>query len=175
LPAAKPNILSSFIGTPQEIELFGSGQNFRGCAEEGCDVVAMLNQDMTEYTAGYTFRNITPKSGMIITYADASLTSFRRRIVDAYTDTEAKDSKCGYACSDHASATRAGNSRAFVFEGEMQTAYRNIHTVNDTVLKVNLAHMVEHARLVMGFVVELAFAALWTAMGTFPLLKFSHP
>jgi leucyl aminopeptidase len=105
---------------------------------------------------------MTPKFGVITDNTDAPLTNFTRRIIEAYTDTEAIDSICGYACSDHASATRAGYPSAFVFEDEMGTmnGYRSIHTANDTIEKLDFAHMVEHARLVVGFVVELAFAAL---------------
>jgi leucyl aminopeptidase len=120
----------------------------------------MLNQDMTGYTAGYTLRNMTPMFGIIITYTDAFLTNSRRRIMDAYKDTEAKESRCSYTCSDHASATGAGYPSAFVFEGEVQAAYQKIHAVNEIIDKVDLAHMIKHARLVVGFVVELASAAL---------------
>jgi leucyl aminopeptidase len=38
----------------EEVGLLGSGHIFRTYAEEGCDIVAMLNQDMIGYTAGYT-------------------------------------------------------------------------------------------------------------------------
>jgi leucyl aminopeptidase len=122
----------------------------------------MLNQDMTGYTAGYTSRNMPPKFRIIRDNTDVSLTNFTRKIIEAYTDTEAGDSECGYACSDHASATRAGYPSAFIFEGEMHTVNDNsyIHTAQDTFDKVNFTHMVEHARLVVGFVAELAFAAL---------------
>jgi leucyl aminopeptidase len=146
----------------EEVGLLGSGHVFRTYAEEGRDIVAMLNQDMTGYTAVYTSHNMTPKFGVITDNTDASLTNFTRRNIEAYTDTVAIDSICGYACSDHASATRAGYPSAIVFEGGMGTVndYRLIHTANGTIEKLDFAYMVEHARVVVGFVVELAFAAL---------------
>jgi leucyl aminopeptidase len=146
----------------EEVGLLGSGHIFRTYSEEGRNIVAMLNQDMTGYTAGYTSHNMTPKFGVITNNTDASLTNFTRGIKEAYTDIEAIDSICGYACSDHASATRAGYPSAFVFKGEMGTVndYRSIHTANDTIEILDFAHIVEHARFVVGFVVELAFAAL---------------
>jgi leucyl aminopeptidase len=122
----------------------------------------MLNQDMTGYTAGYTTHNMTPKFGIITDNTDVALTTFARRIIKAYTSTEAGDSECGYGCSDRVSATKAGYPSTFIFEGEMHTVNDNpyVHTSADTIEKVDFAHMLEHARLVVGFVVELAFAAL---------------
>ncbi|KAF2833846.1 Zn-dependent exopeptidase [Ophiobolus disseminans] len=146
----------------EEVGLLGSGNIFRSYADEGRDISAMLNQDMTGYTAGYTSHNMTPKFGLVTDNVDASLTNFTRRIIKTYTDTEAGDTQCGYACSDHASATRAGYPSAFVFEGEMHGVNDNpyVHSADDTIEKVDFEHMVEHAKLVVGFVVELAFAKL---------------
>lgn len=146
----------------EEVGLLGSGNIFRSYAESNRDVVAMLNQDMTGYTAGYTSRNMTPKFGIVTDNTDASLTDFARRIIRAYTKTEAADTECGYACSDHASATRAGYPSAFVFEGEMHGPNDNpyVHSANDTIEKIDFEHIIEHSKLVVGFVIELAFAAL---------------
>jgi leucyl aminopeptidase len=132
----------------EEIGLLGSGNIFRSYADEGRDIVAMLNQDMTGYTAGYTSHNMTPKFGVVTDNTDASLTDFARRVIRAYTNTEAGDTECGYGCSDHVS------------EGEMHTVNDNpyVHTADDTIDTVDFAHMIEHARLVVGFVIELAFA-----------------
>lgn len=146
----------------EEIGLLGSGNVFRGYAEEGRDIAAMLNQDMTGYTGGYAAHNMTPKFGLVTDNTNPSLNNFTRRIIEAYTGVEAGDTECGYGCSDHVSATRAGYPSTFVFEGEMRTVNDNpyIHTANDTIEKLNFTHMVEHARLVVGFAVELAFANL---------------
>jgi leucyl aminopeptidase len=108
-PAANPNKTIKFHWyAAEEVGLLGSGHIFRTYAEEGCDIVAMLNQDMIGYTAGYTSHNMTPKFGVMTDNTDASLTNFTRRIIEAYTDTEEIDPICGYACSDHTSATRTG-------------------------------------------------------------------
>lgn len=122
----------------------------------------MLNQDMTGYTAGYAAHNMTPKFGVVTDNTDAPLTDFMRRVIREYTSTEAADTQCGYACSDHASATRAGFPSAFVFEGEMHGVNDNpyVHSAKDTVETVDFGHVMEHARMVVGFVVELTFAAL---------------
>jgi leucyl aminopeptidase len=146
----------------EEVGLLGSGRIFRSYAEEGVDVVAMLNQDMTGYTAGYTSHNMTPKFGIVTDRTDPALTNFTRLIIDAYTDTEAADTQYGYGCSDHDSATRAAYPSAFVFEGEMGAVNDNpyIHSAEDTIEKIDFGHVMEHAKLVIGFVMELAFAKL---------------
>jgi leucyl aminopeptidase len=146
----------------EEVGLLGSGAIFRAYAKDGVDVVAMLNQDMTGYTSGYRSNNMTPKFGIVTDRTDASLTSFTRLIINAYTDVEGVDTQCNYGCSDHDSATRAGYPSAFIFEGEMHGVNDNpfVHSAEDTVEKVDFGHVMEHAKLVVGFVLELAFAQL---------------
>lgn len=146
----------------EEAGLLGSGNVFRSYAEEGHDIAAMLNQDMTGYTGGYTSKNMMPKFGIITDYTDTALKNFTRRVIEAYTDAETGDSVCGYGCSDRVSATRAGYPSAFIFEGEMRTVNDKpyVHTAKDTIEKLDFLHMLEHARMVVGFVVELAFAKL---------------
>ncbi|KAF2019866.1 Zn-dependent exopeptidase [Aaosphaeria arxii CBS 175.79] len=144
----------------EEGGLLGSQAIFNSYSSSGRDVKAMLNQDMTGYTQGYKSAGLTPKFGVITDNVNAALTAFTKRVITAYTSVGFADDRCGYACSDHASATRAGYPSAMIFESEM--AYENpyIHTTSDTINRVDFAHMVEHAKLVVGFVVELAFAAL---------------
>lgn len=120
----------------------------------------MLNQDMTGYTAGYTSAGLSPKFGVINDYVSASLTAFTKKVITAYTTTGFVDDKCGYACSDHASANRAGFPSVMIYESEMKYENPYIHTASDTINRLDFAHMLEHARLVVGFVVELGFAAL---------------
>ncbi|KAF1850018.1 Zn-dependent exopeptidase [Cucurbitaria berberidis CBS 394.84] len=146
----------------EEVGLLGSGNIFRSYAEQKRDIAAMLNQDMTGYTAGYKSRNMTPKFGLVTDNTNALLNNFTRRVIKAYTKTEVADTECGYACSDHTSATRAGYPSAFVFEGEMHGPNDNpyVHTANDTIETIDFEHTVEHAKVVVGFVVELAFADL---------------
>lgn len=120
----------------------------------------MLNQDMTGYTQGYRSAGLTPKFGVITDNVNTALTNFVRRIISAYTSVGTGDDRCGYACSDHASATRAGYPSAMIFESEMEYENPYIHTAQDTINRVDFTHMVEHAKLVVGFVVELAFASL---------------
>jgi leucyl aminopeptidase len=144
----------------EEAGLLGSQAIFNSYSSSRRTVNAMLNQDMTGYTAGYTSKGLSPKFGVITDNVSASLTAFTKKVITAYTNTAYADDKCGYACSDHASANRAGFPSVMIYESEM--AYENpyIHTAQDTIDRVDFAHALEHARLVVGWVVELGFATL---------------
>ena len=65
---------------------------------------------------------------------------------------------CGYACSDHASAARAGYPAAFAIESEFSLSNNHLHSDNDLVGYISFDHMEEHARLTVGLVYELAYA-----------------
>lgn len=67
--------------------------------------------------------------------------------------------KCGYACSDHASASKAGYPSAFVIESDFKYSDDKIHSTQDKVEYLNFDHMLQHARLTLGLVYELAFAS----------------
>ncbi|KAF1955536.1 putative leucine aminopeptidase 1 [Byssothecium circinans] len=144
----------------EEGGLLGSQAIFSSYGSAGRNIVGMLNQDMTGYTAGYRNAGLSPKFGVITDNTNAALNAFTKRVITAYTSTGYADDMCGYGCSDHASATRYNYPSAMIFESEM--AYENpyIHTASDTIDRIDFAHVLEHARLTVGFAVELAFAAL---------------
>jgi len=77
-----------------------------------------------------------------------------------YTTIPYVESKCGYACSDHGSASKAGYPSAFVFESAFEDDNKAIHTAEDTIEKLSFDHMIEHGKLTVGFAYELAFANL---------------
>ncbi|KAK2842926.1 hypothetical protein FQN49_005979 [Arthroderma sp. PD_2] len=135
----------------EEAGLLGSQAIFQQYQQEGKEVVAMLNQDMTGY--GETM-------GVITDNTDSGLTTFTKMILDAYTSAQYADSECGYACSDHASANEAGYPAAFVYEAVVGQDNPAIHSPEDTIEKLDPAKMVEHGKLVVGFIYELAFASL---------------
>ena len=64
----------------------------------------------------------------------------------------------GYACSDHASARKAGYPSAFVIESEFEDSDKRIHTTLDTLDVLSFDHMLQHAKLTLGAAYELAFA-----------------
>lgn len=74
-------------------------------------VMAVLHFDMTGY------RGKSDSMGVITDYVDKDLTKFLKSIISQYTNKNILESKCNYACSDHASYTKAGFRSAFPFEG----------------------------------------------------------
>jgi leucyl aminopeptidase len=70
------------------------------------------------------------------------------------------ETKCGYACSDHTSASKYGYPSAMATESTMENSNKHIHTTDDRINYLSFDHMLEHAKLTLGFAYELAFAAL---------------
>ncbi|KAF7542598.1 hypothetical protein G7Z17_g11428 [Cylindrodendrum hubeiense] len=140
----------------EEAGLLGSSAIFQQYSRQGADVGAMLNQDMTGYIKAGTKEVI----GVITDNVDASLTAFLKKVIAAYTSLTAVDSTCGYGCSDHASATRAGYPAALAFESTFANISPNIHSAQDTLSTVDFAHVQQFAQMVVGFAYELGFATL---------------
>ena len=95
---------------------------------------------------------------MVTDFVDAGLTAFVKTVVDAYCDIPYVETRCGYACSDHASASKAGYPSAFVIESEFADSDHSIHTNEDTLDKLSFEHMQQHARMTLGYAYELALA-----------------
>lgn len=70
------------------------------------------------------------------------------------------DTQCGYGCSDHSSATAAGYPSSFVIEADFDLTSPYIHTDGDTLDRVSYDHILEHAKMVVGYAYELTFADL---------------
>ncbi len=57
-------------------------------------------------------------------------------------------------------ASKAGYPSAFVIESDFADSDKHIHTSDDTIQYLSFDHMLQHARLTLGLVYELAFAEL---------------
>jgi leucyl aminopeptidase len=79
-------------------------------------------------------------------------------ITDQYCDIPYVLTKCGYACSDHASASKAGFPSAFVIESDFKWSDKKIHTTEDLIKYLSFPHMLQHARLTLGLAYELVMA-----------------
>lgn len=74
-----------------------------------------------------------------------------------YCDIPWVETKCGYACSDHASASKAGYPSAFVIESAFENSDTHIHSTEDKIQYLSFDHMLQHARMTLGLVYELGF------------------
>lgn len=133
----------------EEGGLLGSQAIFSEYKQANRDVRAMLHQDMTGYIQ-HTLDAGKPESmGVITDYTNKGLTEFIKKLItqvirctalrygDAnrlqYCDIPYILTKCGYACSDHASASKAGYPAAFVIESDFQYSDKKIHTTEDKI------------------------------------------
>ncbi|CAF9914022.1 MAG: Leucine aminopeptidase 1 [Heterodermia speciosa] len=144
----------------EEGGLLGSQAIFSAYEKEGRDVRAMLQQDMTGYVQKTLDAGEPESVGVITDYVDPALTDFIKKVVTGYCDIPYVLTRCGYACSDHASASKAGYPSAFVIESDFKYSDNKIHTTEDKIEYLNFDHMLQHARLTLGLAYELAFADL---------------
>ncbi|ORY83612.1 hypothetical protein BCR37DRAFT_402345 [Protomyces lactucae-debilis] len=140
----------------EEGGLLGSQAYFAHCEKTGVNVIAMLQQDMTGFTKKTIDAGLPESVGVIVDFVDPDLTNFIKLLVDDYCDIPYVETKCGYACSDHASATKAGYRSAFVIEAAFSESNNYIHTQQDVISNLDFAHMRQHAILTLGFAVEAA-------------------
>ncbi|KAI8347491.1 leucine aminopeptidase 1 [Mortierella sp. GBAus27b] len=137
----------------EEVGLLGSQDIAQKYAKRGVKVIAMIQNDMT----GYVASKESEAYGIVVDHVDPALTNLLRNYAQTYGDLRTVDTKCGYACSDHASWGKAGYRSAFAIEGEFKDNNPYIHTANDVISHIDFNHMLQFAKLSLGFAVELGF------------------
>lgn len=157
LSGKAPNTIEFHWYSAEEGGLLGSQALFSAYEKAGNDVRAMLQQDMTGYIQKTIDAGEPESVGVIVDFVDAGLTNFIKKVITAYCDIPYVETKCGYACSDHASASKAGYPSAFVIESSFDRSDDHIHTTDDLIKYLSFDHMLQHARLTLAFVYELAF------------------
>jgi len=135
----------------EEAGLLGSQAIAMEYEKEGKDVIGMLQNDMT----GYVGKN-QEVMGVVIDFVSDSLTAFVKKLVNTYAKLDHRDTKCGYACSDHASWRKAGFPSAFVIESDFSDSNPHIHSTNDIIDHLSFDHMLEFSKLSVSFAVELS-------------------
>ena len=83
----------------------------------------------------------------------------KRRLLTTgqYCDIPWIETKCGYACSDHASASKAGYPSAYVIESAFENSDPHIHSTDDTIKYLSFDHMLQHAKMTLALAYELGF------------------
>ncbi|KAF3806513.1 Leucine aminopeptidase 1 [Colletotrichum gloeosporioides] len=142
----------------EEGGLLGSQAIFKSYEQDGRDVKAMLQQDMTGFVQRTLDAGKPESVGVITDFVDAGLTDFIKKVIVEYCKIPFTETKCGYACSDHASASKAGYPSAFVIESAFEDSDQHIHSVDDLIKYLSFDHMLEHAKMTLGLVYELGFA-----------------
>ncbi|XEV05750.1 hypothetical protein FSHL1_011037 [Fusarium sambucinum] len=152
-----PNTIEFHWYSAEEGGLLGSQAIFKSYEETGRDVKAMLQQDMTGYIQKTLDAGQPESVGVITDFVDSGLTTFIKTVVEEYCDIPWVETKCGYACSDHASASKAGYPSAFVIESAFEYSDPHIHSTDDNIKYLSFDHMLQHARMTLGLVYELGF------------------
>ena len=136
----------------EELGLYGSQYVVADFKKKNIPVDAVVQFDMTGYE-----NPKDPKTMWLMTdYVNKDLTGFMQTLITTYVKQPVKLSRCGYACSDHASWTQKGYAAAMPFETEMNKDNPNIHTSNDQIQHLNFNHMQDYAKLATAYAVELA-------------------
>lgn len=136
----------------EEVGLRGSLSIVKDFTKRGVNVVGVLQLDMTNYQG--SDRDIW----LIDDHTDHAQNKFLTQLIETYTGATWGVDRCGYACSDHASWTRAGIPASMPFESRFRQSNREIHTVRDTLEMSgnNALHAVKFARLGAAYALELA-------------------
>lgn len=138
----------------EEGGLLGSQAVAREYAARYVNVIAFSQFDMTAWVKSGTEEVV----GVITDYVDPDLTTFNKMLVDTYLDIPYAETRCGYACSDHASWTKVGVPSIFTIESKFEDSNKHIHSISDKLdisPEFSFDHMKEFAKLAVGFAVEL--------------------
>lgn len=135
----------------EEEGLVGSDYVVSTFKQQNIPVAAVLHFDLT----GYAYKN-DPAMWLIKDNVNLELTDYLETLIKTYVKQPVKYTKCGYACSDHATWTKYGYAASIPAETAYETTNPNIHTSRDTMDKLSLTHMTDYLKLATAFVVELA-------------------
>ncbi|EPQ59590.1 Zn-dependent exopeptidase [Gloeophyllum trabeum ATCC 11539] len=138
----------------EEGGLLGSQAVAQYYAAQSRNVLAMTQLDMTAWVK----RGTSEEFGIITDYVDPDLTEFNKKLVDAYLEIPYVATKCGYACSDHASWGKAGYASSFCTESAFENTNKYIHTSNDRIdisAEFSFDHMLRFSKFAVAFAVEL--------------------
>ncbi|KAG0236627.1 Leucine aminopeptidase 1 [Actinomortierella wolfii] len=136
----------------EEGGLLGSQAVAKEYEKKGVDVLGMIHHDLTGYVGSHE-----ESYGIVVDNVDEELTRFVQDLAHEYGDIPVRETKCGYACSDHASWAKAGYRAAIATEGEYEDTNPFIHTVHDDISHISFDHMKQLAKLSLGFAVELGY------------------
>ncbi|KAI5953432.1 LAP1 [Candida jiufengensis] len=142
----------------EEGGLKGSIDVFTRYSDQNETVVGMLQQDMTGYTQGSIDEGVEPHFGLINDYTSVELNNFLKLIIKNYNKISYLETQCGYACSDHASALENGYPSSFLIESEFKYTNKYIHSVMDTIDRLDFDHIKEHIKLTIAYAYELSLA-----------------
>lgn len=136
----------------EEVGLSGSSGIANKYAYKGVSVVGVLQLDMTNY------KGSAADFYLVSDYTDSQQNSYLHALATAYLPAlNVAYTECGYACSDHASWTRAGYAASFPFEAPLAESSPYRHTRLDTLANsdAQATNALKFARLALAYAVEM--------------------
>jgi hypothetical protein len=152
------NTLEFHFYSAEEGGLLGSIDVFTRYSDKNEVVLGMLQQDMTGYSQGSIENGIEEHVGLITDYTSKPQNEFLKMLIDHYNSIPYHETECGYACSDHASALENGYPASFIIESDFKNTNKYIHSVMDTIDRIDFNHVKEHIKLTLAYGIELSFA-----------------
>jgi len=152
----RPKRTIQFMGyAAEEVGLRGSQDIAAKYSSGGKKVIGVIQFDMSN------FKGTADGIYMLTDFVDPSLSAFTAKLVNTYSGVKAFTTKCGYACSDHASWHKKGFPAAMAFEATFDDSNKAIHTERDTLASSggDASHSVPFAKLGVAFALELAKTA----------------
>lgn len=136
----------------EEVGLKGSKEIARTFKAQSKNVVGVLQLDMTN------FKGSSDDIVLISDYTSERQNEFLAQLIDEYVKVPWGRSRCGYACSDHASWTNEGFAASMPFEAHKSEMNRYIHTKKDTLelSQGHAEHATHFAKLALAYMIELA-------------------
>ena len=135
----------------EELGLLGSQDVAQRYKKDNRKVTAVMQFDMNMYPGK------AKKMTFITDNINRDLTAFSQKLMDLYVKAPHQESRCGYACSDHASWDKAGYPSVFPFETDMDAANPAIHSGRDVLdNRLDANFSLQFAKLGAAFAVELA-------------------
>lgn len=137
----------------EERGLVGSEHVVSYFKDKNIPVKAVLHFDMT----GYRYHG-KDKMYLLDDNVNHDLTAYLKDLIETYIGVEVGSTHCGYACSDHASWNDENIPAACPFEADHWASEDNpyIHTGDDTLDHVSLAHMENFTKLGVAFATDLS-------------------
>lgn len=152
----RPDRTIKFIAyAAEEVGLLGSMAIAKEYKEKNINVVGVVQFDMTNYKGSKDLDIV-----FMSDYTNDAQNEFLGSLVDKYLpDLTWGYSRCGYACSDHASWHNAGYPASMPFESAKRDMNGHIHTSRDTIDAVGSGGTAHHAqkfaKLGVAFLVEM--------------------
>jgi len=150
----KPRRTLKFMGyAAEEGGLLGSQEIAKQAKADGTKIAGVMQMDMTN------FKGSTGDIYFMTDFTTVEQTKYLTDLAKAYLpELTLGETKCGYACSDHASWFRQGFRTAFPAEAIMSQSSKKIHTAQDTLENADPTgnHALKFAKLAVAFGAELA-------------------